>query len=267
LAGVAWPSCYGPAGANSEATTVPDFIVGDFHRNAPGTYHLRAKQYTSMPPQAATLQWTGSATKLAVNGAPVTATPDTSDVLRLYEVDLTQGEDYYIRFVQPSGGTLSLLVFANTGAGEYWAPRSAALLQTSANVPYHAPITGSYAFVVANDQAQTGGFELQVMSRALAVEDPPPVETRLIGAAPNPGRGDLAVRYTLARAAEVEVALIDLAGRRVWAASEGERGAGEWSVPLRRNTDAGGRIPAGLYFVRLTVAGRVVDTRKVSLLD
>lgn len=260
-----WPDCYSPTGASSESAIVPDFIVGDFHVNAPGTYPFRVKQYSSGDPQTVDFAWTGPATQIEVNAPAITATPDASEVLRIYEAYLVAGWNYQIGYTQTD--TRPLLVFMNPTASDYWAPRGTALLSTTGGTTFTAPTSGYYAIVIANDGEQGGSFSLRISTTAAAVvEDPRRFATQLLGARPNPGRSDLAVRYSLASAARVRLELLDVTGRRVWSADEGARDPGEWSVPIARNGTEG-RIPAGLYFVHFQVDGRDVDVRRVTLLD
>jgi hypothetical protein len=68
--------------------------------------------------------------------------------------------------------------------------------------------------------------------------------------------GHAAVQYTLAQPAQVSLAIYDVAGRRVASVDESVRGAGAHrvSIPL-------GRIPHGIYFVRMAAAGKTFSRR------
>jgi streptogramin lyase len=83
---------------------------------------------------------------------------------------------------------------------------------------------------------------------------------------PNPiaaGRS-LTVRFTLARAGEARLELVDVAGRRVARREVGELGAGAHAVDLLAG--AGGRATrAGVYFVRLAQGGDEAVRRVVVL--
>ena len=74
----------------------------------------------------------------------------------------------------------------------------------------------------------------------------------LDGASPNPVRGAATVRYRLAAATEVRLALYDALGREVALLASGVQPAGEASAPL----DAS-RLAAGVYTVRLAAGGHV----------
>lgn len=77
---------------------------------------------------------------------------------------------------------------------------------------------------------------------------------------PNPFAGATTVGYALARAADVRVALYDLAGREVAVLAEGRRAPGEHAVALDAR-----RLPAGTYLYRLEVDGEVVASRRMTL--
>jgi len=100
-----------------------------------------------------------------------------------------------------------------------------------------------------------------------AVADVPaagaPAGFALAPPAPNPARGAALLRYTLAAAAPVSLALFDLAGRRVRALDEGVRDAGGHVARWDGRDDAGQPAPPGLYFVRLEAAGRRATVRLV----
>jgi photosystem II stability/assembly factor-like uncharacterized protein len=86
---------------------------------------------------------------------------------------------------------------------------------------------------------------------------------RLAPVRPNPvGSGPAEIRWTMPRAADVEVAVYDVAGRRVAGLASGVRDAGEHRVSWDRRDDRGARAAAGVYLVRLTSDG-VVGVRKV----
>ena len=81
---------------------------------------------------------------------------------------------------------------------------------------------------------------------------------------PNPAAATVALRFTVARAGTVHLAVYDAGGRRVAALFEGVLAAGHHDLRWDGH-DASGRLaPAGVYFARL-VAARHVETRKIVL--
>ena len=83
---------------------------------------------------------------------------------------------------------------------------------------------------------------------------------RLFGARPNPVERDLNVAFELAAGSPARLELMDLAGRRVLARDLAGFGAGRHTLAL---APAGGRLAAGLYFLRLSQAGGSLTRRVV----
>ncbi len=66
-------------------------------------------------------------------------------------------------------------------------------------------------------------------------------------------------------AAEVSLAIHDLAGRRVRRLTHARAEAGSHRAVWDGRDDAGRRLPSGVYRARLAVAGRVAERRLVLL--
>jgi hypothetical protein len=79
---------------------------------------------------------------------------------------------------------------------------------------------------------------------------------------PNPVRGETTIKYALPEAADVELAVYDLSGRRLVHLLCGRRPAGVHEVRLRAATERGKALPPGVYLYRLT-AGTEAATRKL----
>lgn len=88
------------------------------------------------------------------------------------------------------------------------------------------------------------------------------IELRLTGA--NPARGAVTMRLDLPATASVDLAVHDVAGRRVATVLHGERTAGSHALVWDGRTSGGQRAAGGIYFVRLR-AGASSFTRKVVL--
>jgi hypothetical protein len=82
--------------------------------------------------------------------------------------------------------------------------------------------------------------------------------------APNPGIPATTIRFELGRREHVELAIYDTAGRRVRSLSSSPREAGSHQLRWDGRSDAGTSVAAGIYFARLTAAGREV-TRKLAV--
>ncbi len=87
----------------------------------------------------------------------------------------------------------------------------------------------------------------------------PPAVTRLHAPYPNPVTDGATVHFDLAAAAEIVLDVHDVTGRRVATLAEGGLPAGRH----QRAWDAGAAAGAGLYFVRLRVAGEPVRVARL----
>jgi hypothetical protein len=83
--------------------------------------------------------------------------------------------------------------------------------------------------------------------------------------APNPARGFTRLAFTLPRAGEARLEILDVAGRRVRALARGAHAAGRYSAGWDLADDAGRPVPAGLYFARLS-AGAEHALRRIAVL-
>jgi hypothetical protein len=83
---------------------------------------------------------------------------------------------------------------------------------------------------------------------------------------PNPARGSVTVEFELPQAAEVELTVYDTGGRRIRMLASGRMTGGLHSVSWAGQTDAGGIARPGVYFYRLSVNGKVVGERRVTIL-
>jgi hypothetical protein len=72
---------------------------------------------------------------------------------------------------------------------------------------------------------------------------------------PNPFRGATTLRYTIAEAGAVEVALFDAAGRLVIRFDEGVRAPGAYTIGWDGRSRDGAPAPPGVYFARATSRG------------
>jgi hypothetical protein len=272
--GLIYPSCVDwVAGSNSGGLppvgTRAPVVVGDFNHNAPGTYYSRLGA-SADPPGTATVEW-DSGMDLITVGAPATVrSTGPDDVLEAWDCWLAPQKFYTFEFSHTGAADPELLVFGNRRQGAYWAPRESALVAVSANVTWRTPAaTGQYyGLVVVNDNGGEGTYSLQVTDPGTAdVEESPPVPTALAGLRPNPARGGMSIAFGLREAATVAFDVLDLSGRRVATLPARDFDAGERTATWDGRGDAGARLPAGLYFVRMTAGGRVVGTTRVALLD
>lgn len=85
----------------------------------------------------------------------------------------------------------------------------------------------------------------------VSVPEPPNGSLLLLRTAPNPFRSSTTIRLRLGSRGDVWLAIFDLGGRYVRTLLRGSLGTGESSVTWNGLSDAGQRVPSGLYFCRL----------------
>ncbi|MBI1797444.1 MAG: hypothetical protein HYR74_10380 [Candidatus Eisenbacteria bacterium] len=93
-----------------------------------------------------------------------------------------------------------------------------------------------------------------------------PTVTRLYPPAPNPVGDRTLIKLDLARAARVDLAIYDLAGRRVTTVAAGDQPAGAYQFPWDGRTDQGAPLGSGLYFARLMLDGALFHTARIAIL-
>ncbi len=103
---------------------------------------------------------------------------------------------------------------------------------------------------------QRAGF-VTIPGAAVELPQPPALAA---WAEPNPFAGSTTLRFRLASGGRVRLAVYDLAGREVAKLLDEARPAGEHAVPFRD-----GRLPSGVYLVRLESGGRALTTKCVRL--
>ncbi len=152
-------------------------------------------------------------------------------------------------------------LYRGTSAGFVPGPSNlvAALTDTGYVDPAGAPYY--YKLAAIDIHGNLSGFALLQPGGTLDVPGER-LEFALDPVRPNPARGDgLIARFTLASPAAARIELLDVAGRRVAARNLGARSPGRYSINLSDR----GRIPPGVYLVRLTQGVRSV-TRRAAVL-
>jgi hypothetical protein len=87
------------------------------------------------------------------------------------------------------------------------------------------------------------------------VDDPGQARIRFAQPSPNPARVSLALRFTLPRAAGIELAIFDAAGRRVRTLASGDHASGAHAIAWDLRDERGRAVGAGLYLARLDADG------------
>jgi hypothetical protein len=130
--------------------------------------------------------------------------------------------------------------------------------------------SGASNAIVAWSDAEIQDFDIygQLVETTVTLSvDPstPPAGIALAPVTPNPASGVVTLRFTLARAASVSLAIFDPAGRRIREVTSGAASAGAHAVTWDLRDEAGHTAGAGIYLARLEADGHVV-TRKLAKL-
>jgi hypothetical protein len=162
------PTCVTNLLAGSTAPgSALDFVIGDFNHNVTGTYYASAAHFAGT--QDASVQWDDGPDVISVNGAAVTQSMASTDLIRVYDVLLTAGQTYTFDFYPQSLADGHLLLFRNTTGGTYWVGRSAAQFDVTGPTTYTAPTTGYYGVVVTSDTGHPFTYSLGVTQSACGI--------------------------------------------------------------------------------------------------
>jgi aminopeptidase N len=84
-----------------------------------------------------------------------------------------------------------------------------------------------------------------------------PIRTDIVSVFPNPATGQFAVHYTMGEEGKLDLSVYDVAGRRVLSRTVSRSTGGDGAEFFNAS-----KLPAGVYFVRLTASHGVMVTRK-----
>jgi hypothetical protein len=149
------------------------------------------------------------------------------------------------------------------GPGGNWTAIGVAEIDASSHLVYDDPTVQagtsySYMMVVGSQRGETFGGQTNVLVPATTTVPPGSAAAfALRGVAPNPAVDEMWVSFSLGSSAPASLQLIDVAGREWLSREVGSLGAGAHQI----NLVAAGRVPPGLYFVRLSQAGSVALSR------
>jgi streptogramin lyase len=129
---------------------------------------------------------------------------------------------------------------------------------SSAGLPRDVALDGQGGIFVVDPYNGVLKFQEAV---PVAVHDAvrPPLAIEMV--APNPFRDHLAFRWTQPEAGTVQVTLADVSGRRVALLASGEWSAGHHELTLSPAVQGLTRLGAGIFWIRIRVAGRETARR------
>jgi hypothetical protein len=154
------------AGSTLPGNTL-DFVIGDFNHNTTGTYYASAVHFAGA--QDASVQWDDGPDLIAVNGAAVTGSMASTDLIRVYDVFLNAGMTYTFDFYPQAIKDAHLLLFRNTTGGTYWVGRGSAQFDVTGPTTYTAPTSGYYGVVVTSDTGHQLTYSLGVTQSACPI--------------------------------------------------------------------------------------------------
>jgi hypothetical protein len=121
----------------------------------------------------------------------------------------------------------------------------------------------AWFFVTAVDDYGLQSEVAAIQSNTSAVPDAA-MATRLFAPVPNPFNPSTTMRFSLAEAGLVQLAVYDISGRRVRVLLDENRGGGSHAVTWNGRDDSGRGVAAGTYFCRLQ-AGESVEIQRMTL--
>jgi hypothetical protein len=122
-----------------------------------------------------------------------------------------------------------------------------------------------YTVTITNPDGQSAvGSMLLTVTAPVGVGDGPAAGFALGRIAPNPSAGATTIHFSIARETRVRIAVLDLAGREVVRLADGPWAPGGHQV-VWNGESAGGRAPAGIYFIRLQTDEQILTRRFVML--
>ncbi|MFB3908646.1 MAG: FlgD immunoglobulin-like domain containing protein [Candidatus Eisenbacteria bacterium] len=256
------------------------FVVGDFNHNAPGTYYPRVRR-TLGNSQGYDVEWESGNEALVWAGSPLIGeydwvVHDVADVLDLYvDGSVPGGRTLRIR-VEDLGNSIDpgIALFASNGA-EYWATLAGAVASSDVTgtggteeIEVHFDRADWYGLVIwsADDVDEGGRYRVRVYDPASAsAEDLLPGGAGrfdLQATSTNPFANRASLRWSIPAEAPADLAIFDLAGRRVRTLVQGRSAAGSHAADWDGADDGGSPVPSGIYFARLRYEG---EDRKVKL--
>lgn len=103
-------------------------------------------------------------------------------------------------------------------------------------------------------------------TEATAAQDADRLSTRLFPNTPNPFNPSTTITYEIAAEANVRLDVFDASGAHVRTLVEDRRAVGRHDANWNGADARGAPVASGVYFYRLTVDGRAIETRKMALL-
>lgn len=157
-------------------------------------------------------------------------------------------------------------IYADYITGEIWAlswdgvnPPTNESLVSLGNVPSFGVDKDGELFMASFD-----GDIYRLFATATGVESPA-ISRRYLTAGPNPFNERITLAFSLEASSRATLEVFDVSGRRVAVVMDREVASGRTAVDWKGIHRAGEPLASGVYFVRLSLNGNAVETRRVTL--
>jgi hypothetical protein len=249
--------------ANDQNATGVPFIVGDFNHNPLGVYYPRYRR-TVGTVQGYDVEWEGGSEGFVYSGSVITHDQffPSHHVADAFDLYVSGGQSLRID-VQDLGGDdidIGIAVFGSNGA-EYWGTKDNAMALADVNptggsetVTVNFPQSDWYGIVIfsADDVDGGGNYRMKIYDPAAAsVDDGQNLRFELASISKNPFSDEARLRYSLPKSGFTDLAIYDVAGRKVRTLVEDQVGAGSHTAHWDGRDGNGNPTASGIYFARL----------------
>jgi len=160
--------------------------------------------------------------------------------------------------------------FLSGSAAEYrvavsWQPDDWSAIASCGPIELGPGASAQATFAVVGGMSESELFANTVAARqrflevsSIDLSGPTGEATRLLGNMPNPFSEETTLRFILASASEAEVAVFDVAGRRVRLLQRGPHKPGLHWIQWDGRDQEGARVPSGIYFMRVQIDGQTL---------
>jgi Ca-activated chloride channel family protein len=127
------------------------------------------------------------------------------------------------------------------------------------------PEMGKYFAIGKNLIVSMGERAYRVQEKGKTYEPIFPTKFRLLQNYPNPFNPFTRIQYEVPADARVTLRIFDVTGRQVRTLVDGFKQVGFYRVLWDGSDERGNRLPSGLYIYQLVVNGKIMDSRKLTL--
>jgi len=207
----------------------------------------------------------GSSLEAAAMAAQVTGASEQWCAQSFVEPVASADAGLYVMFQLPLG---SAFEHEGTGGGaglgyrhEPGGPGAWLSLDGESWVMLHPDYQLAVEFVLTEAHSGTLRLQRTADKHGAEVEDMVPLHTELLPPSPNPFNPQTILRFSLERAARIDLSVYDLRGRNVATLATGVYAAGPHAVTWLGRTGEGHSLASGVYVAKLEADGRKMTQR------